>query len=170
MRRAHSTACVTVHHRRTFKYLQGILHGCWVVGGQWVADSVAHGAIPPEAAYEVAGDCVGFSGGPCAGRLAGKGRGGVLLAGWVVWVVGEASGRADVERLASSAGAAVLSRTYTGVRGRGVVLHHDGTSGVTRAARHGWNRWFEEAGCWTARVSGWAAGRRARGGQQVADG
>lgn len=156
------------------------------------------GALPPEAPYEIAGDCFGCVGGPCTGRTAGKGRGGVLLAGWSVWVVGDPAGTGDVEQLARAAGGKVVHRgaqhVRGGVGGARVVLHHDGMRGewlyssinvvvFVIAAVYGWHvsmyvaqhrcwqkAWCKGRPCGSAWATGWPASRRAHGGQQVAHG
>jgi len=42
--------------KRTLKYAQGVLAGCWVVSDAWLAACVAAGARVPEAPFEICGD------------------------------------------------------------------------------------------------------------------
>ncbi len=42
--------------KRTLKYAQGVLAGCWVVSDGWLAACVAEGARVPEAPFEICGD------------------------------------------------------------------------------------------------------------------
>jgi len=53
---------------RTVKYLQGLAAGKWIVGHNWVKDSLEAGVLLPEAGYEVRGDSV------CGGNAPHKAR------------------------------------------------------------------------------------------------
>lgn len=58
---------------RTFKYLEAILHGAWIVSYEWIEESSRAGKWLHEAEYEIQGDTtVGISDGPSRARISIK--------------------------------------------------------------------------------------------------
>nr|XP_031844675.1 breast cancer type 1 susceptibility protein homolog [Nomia melanderi] len=72
---------------KTLKYLQGVAHGKWVVGYQWVIDSLKEARPINAENYEVV-DCGTFEAGPRRSRLRQKG----LFEGFVFLCIGPYSG------------------------------------------------------------------------------
>ena len=56
-------------HRRTTKYMLGVLSGVWIVSISWMSACMGQGAAMPEEEHEVQRDCQGGQGGPILGRL-----------------------------------------------------------------------------------------------------
>ena len=136
--------------RRTFKYMMGILHGCWVVSGDWVEACLSARTKVAEEDYEIQQDALGSAGGPAkarklvalqnvprrqpkgkhVSRTSAKGHslrtavpGAYLLKGFEVYLHGVFSGknREHLLQVLSSAGAKVLKRMPV----QGVVRDED---------------------------------------------
>ena len=96
--------------KRTIKYLHGLLQGAWIVGTDWVTESLRLGRPAPEAAHEVSGD-VNSEGAPRRGREARSTAQPPLLAGRriVLWPPFEKMTADDVSELLHDAGADVVT-------------------------------------------------------------
>ncbi|WIA37707.1 hypothetical protein OEZ86_014592 [Tetradesmus obliquus] len=115
--------------RRTLKYMQGILSGCWVVSSSWVtacldalaaaakpsspsaaADTAAAAALVAEAPHEVLGDSSGGAGGPGRGRARASEGAPALLQGQQVFVAGSGSAKESCAQLVKAAGGSLVTR------------------------------------------------------------
>jgi hypothetical protein len=108
--------------KRTLKYAQGVLAGCWVVSDGWLAACVAAGARVAEAPFEISGDsAVPAGGAPRKAREAAARGAAPLWAGFAFRIVEPLTPlkRVDAAALLAAGGGAVLGEEelFAGRRG-----------------------------------------------------
>ncbi|MDP2439171.1 MAG: hypothetical protein Q8P67_25770 [archaeon] len=114
-----TSATAEIPAKRTVKYFQGILAGCWVLGSGWPAACVAEGRLADELAFELrANDRQETADGPRRAREARAGEGfRALFAGHSFCLL--ASGKSpmplqDVRRLVALGGGRVVAALPNG--------------------------------------------------------